>query len=428
MAIYHTTDRVLMPPAPLTDMAATAAAQESLTTLSSALVAASLVDDLQAPAPFTCFFPTDEAFAKLGTTVVSSLFADVTVLTSILLYHCVHGEIRRADLTDTQLTTLQGSALELDYKKKNRFRVNDADIVEYDIRATNGVVHLIDEVLEIPPPLPTISDVLANDGDFDTLYAAIKTVGMEAMLDAPGNFTLFAPNDRAFDRYGPSNVQALISDSAALTKFLEYHLLPERLYSSALRDGIVKSSNGINIRVDVDNKGSHKGRKTRLNGWVKIKEFDITCSNGVIHVLQDVLPVPANIYASLEGLGLTMLSDALTSITELQELLESPDSDYTMFAPTNQAFVALGATDPTELLPILQYHLVPGSLLASDLIAGTSLSTLQGGMLEINAGKKRYWIRVNSAWVVDVNNLASNGVIHIINEVLVPANEMSSSS
>jgi transforming growth factor-beta-induced protein len=418
-AIIHKIDRVLTPPAPLVNIVATASARGDLSTFVTALTNASLVNFFQLTTRnSTCFLPSNKAFSELPAGVLESLLANTTALTPLLLYHCVPGTMLRTDLASGRLTTLMGEDLELDCRKRNHVRINDdVDVEEFDIRASNGVIHVIDEVLDIPAPLLTIADYLATDSDFATLNTVLKSSGLDAALRGSGNFTLFAPNERAFEKLGTVNVAALQANVTALTEVLSYHAVNDELVCSQLKDTVVKTSNGANLRIDV----TSGGKRAYLNGWVKVKEFDIVCSNGVIHGIRNVLTVPVNLFATIEATGLTTLATAIKA-AGLQKTLEM--GEFTIFAPNDGAFSELGSTalqnllaNATALKPILEFHMLPGTLLATDLFEG-SYTTVQSSSLTIDSSRKRYRIEVNDVKLRNLNILSSNGAIHVINDVL----------
>ena len=130
----------------MADIVDTAVAAGSFTTLVAAVKAAGLVDTLKGPGPFTVFAPTDDAFAKLPAGTVESLLQDVPKLTQILTYHVVPGAVMSSDITGPMNpTTVEGSTLKID--PTNGVKVNDATVVTPDIKADNGVIHVIDAVL-----------------------------------------------------------------------------------------------------------------------------------------------------------------------------------------------------------------------------------------------------------------------------------------
>jgi uncharacterized surface protein with fasciclin (FAS1) repeats len=125
----------------------TAVSAGSFTTLVKAVEAAGLVETLSGPGPFTVFAPTDEAFAKIDPATLNAILADKEKLTAILTYHVVSGEVMAADVVNlTSATTVQGSDVSIT-TKDGGVMINDANVVTTDIKATNGVIHVIDTVL-----------------------------------------------------------------------------------------------------------------------------------------------------------------------------------------------------------------------------------------------------------------------------------------
>jgi len=128
------------------DIVDTAVAAGSFKTLATALEAAGLVDTLKGAGPFTVFAPTDEAFAKLPAGTLDSLLQDKAKLTKILTYHVVPGKVTSSDVAKaTSATTVEGGSLSID--AKDGVKVNGAKVVQADILASNGVIHVIDSVL-----------------------------------------------------------------------------------------------------------------------------------------------------------------------------------------------------------------------------------------------------------------------------------------
>lgn len=133
----------------MADIVDTAVNAGSFNTLVAAVKAANLVDTLKGPGPFTVFAPTDEAFAGLPEGTVDSLLKDIPELTKILTYHVVSGKVTSSDVVKlTKATTLEGSDLTID--ASNGVKINGSMVVQPDIEADNGVIHVIDLVL-LPP-------------------------------------------------------------------------------------------------------------------------------------------------------------------------------------------------------------------------------------------------------------------------------------
>lgn len=130
----------------MADILETAANAGSFNTLAKAVEAADLVDILKSPGPFTVFAPTDEAFAKLPEGTLDELLQDIAKLKKILTYHVVSGDVRSDNLLEIdEAPTVEGSILVID--TSDGYKVNEAVVVQADILADNGVIHIIDSVL-----------------------------------------------------------------------------------------------------------------------------------------------------------------------------------------------------------------------------------------------------------------------------------------
>ncbi|MCL4878337.1 MAG: fasciclin domain-containing protein [Anaerolineae bacterium] len=280
----------------------------------------------------------------------------------------------------------------------------------------------------------TIVDIAASNGNFSTLVAAVQAAGLADELSS-GEYTVFAPTNAAFAKLLNSlnlSAEQLLSNQSLLTSVLLYHVVPGTVKSGDIVAANTvlypDTANGSRIRVE------YKGGNVLINN-AKVSAADIEASNGVIHVIDTVLLPPPTI---TDVLGATttingefsILMDAL-SAAGLQDALKGA-GPYTLFAPTNRAFANLLATlgvtkeelfANTELLTtVLLYHVVPGEFLASDVAAATaggdaSIGTLQGGSVTLSTSAG---VRVNASNVTQTNILANNGVIHVIDAVLLP--------
>jgi uncharacterized surface protein with fasciclin (FAS1) repeats len=131
------------------DIVDTAVAAGSFSTLVKAVQEAGLVETLKGPGPFTVFAPTDEAFAKLPAGTIEGLLADKAKLTAVLTYHVVSGAVTAADVAGLKTAkTVQGAELAID--TSNGVKINESTVIKADIKASNGIIHVIDTVL-LPP-------------------------------------------------------------------------------------------------------------------------------------------------------------------------------------------------------------------------------------------------------------------------------------
>jgi transforming growth factor-beta-induced protein len=364
---------------------------------------AGLVEALSGAGPFTVFAPTDAAFAAFETAnpgVLAGLSAEA--LGDVLKYHVVSAEVKAADLESGQLAeTLQGARVAVTIDG-SAVKINDANVTMADVDASNGVIHVIDKVL-LPPK--DIIDTAIAAGSFTQLAAALTAAGLVDDLKGEGPFTVFAPTDAAFAKLSAAPT------GDALETVLKYHVLSGVAGPLDLKDkGVVTTLAGSPALIE-------------LTGGAKIAGANITttnivASNGVIHVIDTVIVPPENdiVETALAAGSFTSLAAALTA-ADLVDALQG-DGPFTVFAPTDAAFEALG-TAPTgdALRNVLQYHVVMGAVGAGDLEAGMVPTLLANEQLTIDLSSG---VKVNDATVSMANIVTKNGVIHVVDKVLVP--------
>jgi len=264
------------------DIVDIAASAGSFKTLVAAVSKAGLVETLKGPGPFTVFAPTDAAFAKLPDGTLESLLKpeNKKKLIEILTFHVVAGRFAAADVRKLPVAdTVQGTSL-LFAQGPIGVTVDGASVVQADILATNGVIHVIDQVL-LPKDLVKTAQ---QAGQFNTLLAAAKAAGLVDALTKPdANLTVFAPTDQAFEMLPAGTVEDLLrpANRERLAAILKHHILPSRLLLT--QDGL-KTLQGDTIQV-------------RPVGKVKVEQanivaMDIKATNGVVHVIDSVL-IPA---------------------------------------------------------------------------------------------------------------------------------------
>ena len=462
-----------------------AVASGAFPTLIAAVQAAGLVDTLNSDGPFTVFAPTEEAFAtaldNLDVTA-EELLANTELLTAVLTYHVLATEAP-AELVVTldgqSVTTVNGADITITIDG-DTVKVNDATVVATDIQATNGIIHVIDTVLlppteeerEPPPaeeepeapeaeeepeaaeteeasdPSGTIVDVAVASGAFPTLIAAVQAAGLVDTLNSDGPFTVFAPTEEAFaTALDNLNMTAadLLANTDLLTAVLTYHVLLGEAPSEvvATLDGqSIATVNGADVTITVD------GETVRVND-ATVVTVDIQATNGIIHVIDTVLlppaqeePEAAETEEEPEVSG-TIVDVAVASgafptlIAAVQAagLVDTLNSDgpFTVFAPTEEAFAtALDNLDVTaeellantELLTaVLTYHVLateaPAELVVT--LDGQSVTTVNGADITITIDGDT--VKVNDATVVATDIQATNGIIHVIDTVLLPPSE-----
>jgi uncharacterized surface protein with fasciclin (FAS1) repeats len=271
-----------------------------------------------------------------------------------------------------------------------------------------------------------IVDVAAGAGTFNTLLAAAEAAGLVDALKSDGPLTVFAPTDEAFAALGEEKIAELLKpeNKALLASILTYHVAPGKLKAKkVVAANAIETLNGQRIDITLSDDGAF------VDG-AKILKTDIKASNGVIHVIDTViLPSSENIVATAVEAGSFNTLAAALQAAGLVEALQG-EGPFTVFAPTDEAFAALPeGTVETLLQPenkdqlaaVLKYHVVAGRVFSDAAAAGATVETLQGQTVTTRSDDGRVF--VNDAQVVAADIDTSNGVIHVINKVILPSAE-----
>uniref|UniRef100_UPI003569C8C0 fasciclin domain-containing protein n=1 Tax=Draconibacterium sp. TaxID=1965318 RepID=UPI003569C8C0 len=287
-----------------------------------------------------------------------------------------------------------------------------------------------DDPMPDPEMEKTIVDVAAEAGSFNVLIQAAQKAGLAEFLSTEQNITVFAPTDAAFATLltdlGASSLDDI--DAATLTAVLKYHVVGDLAYSNNLESGAVATLNT----------GSPDGTPLSLlvnvNGGVMINNVNVTtadvmASNGVIHVIDKVLLPPTVVDLATYSDNFSSLVSAVVK-ADLAGAL-SADGPFTVFAPTNNAFAALfaaleisGLDDVSveDLTSILTYHVVGDNVLSTELSAG-AVAAISGEEFEVTIDGD---VMLNGTIKVVATDIqGTNGVIHVIDAVLVPESQMS---
>jgi uncharacterized surface protein with fasciclin (FAS1) repeats len=341
------------------DIVDVAVADGRFTTLVAAVQAAGLVDTLKGEGPFTVFAPTDDAFAKLPEGTVEALLADIPSLTNILLYHVVAGKVMAADVVSLDSANTALGKPVLITVEHGRVFVNDAEVVITDVEASNGVIHVVDTVL-LPP-----TDYVVKGGD--SLYH------IAADLLGAGN------------RY---------REIVALTNAM--HTL-DASYPMIEHPDLIRV--GWKLAIPGGGAKAAAAAEETLPTIV-----DIAVADGRFTTLVAALQA-AGLVETLQGAG-----------------------PFTVFAPTDDAFAKLPEgtvegllADIPALTDILLYHVVSGKVLAADVVELDSANTVLGKPVTIKVEGGAVMINESKVVITDIE--ASNGVIHVIDAVLIPPTE-----
>ena len=272
-----------------------------------------------------------------------------------------------------------------------------------------------------------IVDTAVAAGSFKTLVSAVQAAGLESTLRGAGPFTVFAPNDDAFKKVPDFLLTKLVSApyKTELGLILKYHVLSGKVPAADVlgKNQSVDTVAGAKLGVD----GS--GGMVKLNGGTTVTTADVAASNGVIHIIDGVLLPTIVDTASKYVDGETKFSTLVTALTAagLVDTLNGP-GPFTVFAPTDKAFADLKAqigdtafnailADKAALTNILTYHVVSGAVYEKDVMAG-AVKTVQGDNITIGTTGG---VTINESSKVVFTDLPNrNGVIHVIDKVLLP--------
>lgn len=306
-----------------------------------------------------------------------------------------------------------------------------------------------------------IVDTAIAAGDFNTLVTAVQLAGLVEALKGDGPFTVFAPTDAAFEALPEDVLQAALADpEGLLTQVLLYHVVAGKVMSNDLSDGMEAATlQGESVVFTL-------GDGMAMVNDANIIMADIETSNGVIHVIDAVILPPSLLAAAEEVVAAEAtpapaeeaapeatpapVEEAVEAAAPVADIVDTAvaagsfnilvaavqaaglvdalkgDGPFTVFAPTDDAFAKIPQetidgllADPTgDLTQILLYHVVAGKVMASDLSDGLTVATLQGG--EVTFSLSDAGAKVNDANIIATDIETSNGVIHVIDSVILP--------
>lgn len=403
-----------------------AAGDDRFSTLVSVVTDLGLAETLGSE-ELTVFAPTNAAFEAIADVIPDLTNED---LEQIVLYHLLAGTVLSEEIVSdglTDYTTLQGERAFIQASAAGVNINNYADVVEADLTASNGVIHAIDQVL-LPTAYrvaligPSLVEVAQEAGVFNTLLELTELVGLTTTLQFQNPpYTAFAPTDDAFAAlFETVDPNSLTGEQIAY--ILTYHVLVgSEVFSTDLAPtNTVFAANEEPLYIVSNDDG------VTVNGTASVVFPDLdTPVNGVIHVVDTVLlPDP---FLPVTGIvqknyNLTTLLGLVAQRDNILETLSGSDNEFTLFAPTNEAFAEVLAAFPNltdeQITEILLYHVIAGAtVLSSDLEDGASEETLQGEEIIVSIGDE---VRINDAEVIGADLVGSNGVVHIIDAVILP--------
>uniref|UniRef100_A0A672R795 Periostin n=1 Tax=Sinocyclocheilus grahami TaxID=75366 RepID=A0A672R795_SINGR len=386
---------------------------DDLASLNTVALRSGLQGQLGEPGHYTLFAPTNEAFEKLDSDVLERLMSDTTVLQALLKYHLLNSvQCSEAIMAGSVYGTLEGSNIEIGCDGES-LTVNGIKMVlKKDIVTSNGVIHLINQVL-MPDSAKQVMELI---GKSQSIFSdMVSELGLSAAMQPETEYTILAPLNGAFSD------EVMSMDQRLLKIILENQIVKLRVSLSDLYNGqLLETLGGKLLRVFIyrtavciENacmaRGSREG------------------SNGVLHLMRSLIQPPeTTIYDLLLKDGRFKIFLSLMESAELTDLLKQEGS-YTLFAPIDAAFgtlteedIALLKSDINGLRAILLYHFSNGVFINGGLEGGVTnlLKTIQGNNLQVLSVNNS--IYVNSVEVPDFDLMTSNGVVHVVKTILYP--------
>jgi len=412
-----------------------------------------LVNVLQGNGPFTVLAPTNSAFvAFLNANGFSSLDDVPTdVLTQVLLNHVIMADVKAGDLAAAGSGYAAGSAknanednISIYFNTSNGVRFNNAASVSTaDINASNGTIHIIDAVLGLPD---VVDHAIANPA-FSSLVTALGAAdgNLVSVLQGDGPFTVLAPDNEAFATFlGDTPLGSV--DTAVLSQILLNHVI---VGSSIKAEDLVGLGAGYANTAATGAGGNamslyfNTSEGVKFNGISSVSQADVVGTNGVIHAVDAVIGIPTVVTFAVADPNFSTLVAALTDLTpstdfvsilsrtEVGSPVDGINPNFTVFAPTNDAFAALESVPgETVLTQVLLHHVISeANITSGDLNnpGDTTATTLQGGDITItlpgignNIANITDGSGATDIGIIAVDVQAGNGVIHVINKVMIP--------
>ncbi|XP_068600896.1 periostin-like isoform X2 [Brachionichthys hirsutus] len=374
-----------------------------------------LREEIEGKGSFTMFAPSNEAWQRLESSVLSALVSNVNIeLYNALHFHMVNRRLLTKDMkNDMTITSMYNDlGLYINHYSNGIVTVNCARILHGNQVATNGVVHVIDRVISAVGS--TIKEVLDLNDELSTLNGAMLASGMMDKLDQPGHYTLFAPTNEAFNKLSPGYLKRIMEDKDVIAALVKYHLLNSVQCSEAIMAGSVyETAEGSSIEIGCD------GDSLTVNGIKMVLKKDIVTTNGVIHLIDQVL-IP-----DLAKDGMALMGDSQSTFSEMVSELGlaaamGPKTEYTLLAPVNTAFTKeLMLTDQTLLRYILENHILKLKVTLSELYSGQELETLAGKLLRVFI--YRTAVCIENACMLRGSKEGSHSALHVLRSLIKPA-------
>ncbi|XP_007438603.1 periostin isoform X1 [Python bivittatus] len=410
--VVHVIDRVLTPVGnTIQDFIES---EDDLSSLRAAAFTSDVMETLGKPGHFTLFAPTNEAFEKLPRGILERIMGDKVASEALIKFHVLNTlQCSEAIMSGAVFETLEGNTIEIGCDGES-LTINGVKMVNRkDIVTSNGVVHLIDQVL-IPDSAKQVTELAGpQQATFKDLVAQL---GLAASLRPEEEYTLLAPLNGAFSD------DTLNMDQRILKLILQNHILKVKVGLNDLYNGqFLETLGGKKLRVFVYRTAVCIENSCMIRGSKEGR-------NGFIHIFRQIIkPAERTLHEVLRSDKRFSIFLSLVEAAGLEEVLSQP-GDWTFFVPTNDAFKGLTEQEKETLIKdqnalrnILLYHLTRGIIIASGIEPGVTniLKTIQGGKLYLKMVNDT--LLVNELKSTESDLMATNGVIHVIDKLLYPA-------
>ncbi|KAK3089751.1 hypothetical protein FSP39_006188 [Pinctada imbricata] len=427
--VIHIVEEVMLPVSD--SMVDIVTKDRQLSYLKTAIGRSSLGQALRADGQLTLFAPTDAAFQKLDSNVLNRLLRDQKCLDKVLKNHVLPNVVCSSAIQGKSRTkNLLMRYLSVNRDQEDKVFVQDSQVVSADIMTTNGVIHLIDEVL-IPDDALGILDV-AEKQNATKVLELIDRAGLRKTLESAENITFFVPTNEAVEKLPSDVLTSLARDTNALANILKYHVTPVETECKFVYNGyeLETLSSGKSIVLYEYSTFPFRQRWLQTAQCGRIIMGNIPSCNGLIHLVDKVLlPPVGNILDVLaQDRRFTQLVDLLKR-AGLADALQG-EGPLTIFAPTNQAFGKIPsstlqslASDVDQLQTVLKLHVIKGFLCCAGIFEDNffhrnRISSLEGTRLRIR--KEGDQLMVQSSTISSCDLTGTNGVVHAIDSVILP--------
>ncbi|XP_065363398.1 transforming growth factor-beta-induced protein ig-h3 [Calliphora vicina] len=397
---------------------------------------------LEGEKPVTIFVPTDDAFEKLEPHLRRALKEGKGCASNILKNHIL-------DLTFCSVASIPGAkttaynllgepmrfnrskSLDADSKEQQPVMINGiAKITEADIMGSNGVVHVIDTIMPTESALPLSS--LMQEKNVTIFKRLLEATGLDNKFDDMDNVTVFAPTDKAMQNTQWAKMleesPEQLKDNKDLIEFLNYHIAQPMIKTCDLQEQLMPTVGGDKVRINLYSTHalfSNVMNRATVN-CARLVHFDDESCGSVLHQVDKPLqPTKQNLLELLESNPNYSKFLDLVRMANLTDLLANAEGDYTLLVPKNDVFEELEdslSKDQTELENLIKTHIVDDVVCCAGIIPTNwpfvrSIESLNGHHLRITRDRRP---KIQNAGVTKCDTIASNGIIHEINDVIVP--------